>query len=99
VNIETEITNIKLKTLNIELKAANIGLKTVNIETETVHIERMSAKLLLVFFITQASHLNFYHFFSICSLTFAPAGFTRPAPVELPQGRNAARVDGCSGAM
>gem|GEM_PF-4655502 len=30
---------------------------------------------------------------------FAPAGLTRPAPTELPQGRKAARVGGCSGAM
>ena len=29
----------------------------------------------------------------------APAGLTRPAPAELPQGRKAARVGGCSGAM
>lgn len=36
---------------------------------------------------------------SLCR-TFAPrARPVRPAPVELPQGRNAARVDGCSGAM
>ncbi len=30
---------------------------------------------------------------------FASASLIRPAPIEPPQGRNAARVDGCSGAM
>jgi len=33
------------------------------------------------------------------SLTFASAGLTRPAPAEPPQGRNTARIGGCSGAM
>jgi len=33
------------------------------------------------------------------TLTFAAAGLTRPAPAEPPQGRNAARISGCSGAM
>jgi len=28
-----------------------------------------------------------------------PAGLTRPAPTEPPQGRKAARISGCSGAM
>jgi len=28
-----------------------------------------------------------------------PASLIRPAPTELPQGRNAARVGGCSGAI
>jgi len=28
-----------------------------------------------------------------------PAGLTRPAPAEPPQGRKAARISGCSGAM
>jgi len=32
-------------------------------------------------------------------LIFAAAGLARPAPAELPQGRNAARTSGCSGAM
>ena len=31
--------------------------------------------------------------------TFAPANRARPAPAELPQGRKAARVGSCSGAM
>jgi hypothetical protein len=32
--------------------------------------------------------------------TFAPwASLIRPAPVELPQDRKVARVDGCSGAI
>ncbi len=30
---------------------------------------------------------------------FAAAGLTRPAPAEPPQGRKAARISGCSGAM
>jgi hypothetical protein len=33
------------------------------------------------------------------TLTFAAAGLTRPAPAETPQGRNTARIGGCSGAM
>jgi hypothetical protein len=33
------------------------------------------------------------------SLTSRPAGLTRPAPAEPPQGRKAARVGGRSGAM
>jgi len=33
------------------------------------------------------------------SSIFAAASLIRPAPIELPQGRNAARVNGCSGAM
>jgi hypothetical protein len=32
-------------------------------------------------------------------LIFAPAGLTRPAPAQPPQGRKAARISGCSGAM
>ena len=32
-------------------------------------------------------------------LHLQPAGLIRPAPVETPQGRNTARIDGCSGAM
>ena len=32
-------------------------------------------------------------------LSLHPAGLTRPAPAEPPQGRNAARIGGCSGAM
>jgi hypothetical protein len=36
-----------------------------------------------------------------CSIfdIFAPAGLTRPAPAQPPQGRKAARIGGCSGAM
>jgi len=33
------------------------------------------------------------------TLHLQPAGLTRPAPAEPPQGRNAARISGCSGAM
>ena len=33
------------------------------------------------------------------ALHLQSASLIRPAPIELPQGRNAARVDGCSGAM
>ena len=37
--------------------------------------------------------------FTVLALTFAAAGLTRPAPAEPSQGRKAARVGGCSGAM
>jgi len=38
------------------------------------------------------------HFSSI-PLPLQPASLIRPAPAELPQDRNVARVGGCSGAM
>jgi len=35
----------------------------------------------------------------VIPLSLRPAGLTRPAPAEPPQGRKAARISGCSGAM
>jgi len=47
--------------------------------------------------LNQLSIFNYQ--FLLHSPIFAPAGLARPAPAELPQGGNAARVSGCSGAM
>ena len=56
------------------------------------------------YFVIEIKVLLIYQKYSFKKLTFnhcifAAAGLARPAPAELPQGGNAARVGGCSGAM
>jgi len=53
----------------------------------------------LPFFKLNQQLFTFCFSLNLHSPIFAPAGLARPAPAELPQGGNAARVSGCSGAM